>query len=83
MFNFHTMRCILTFQHQSPRITHPAAQPAPPTSVTVNMSTITAAHITETLSHYDALIRQALELGNVQAVMSDHGDAIVSGSNHF
>jgi hypothetical protein len=42
------------------------------------MSALTAANITETLSHYDALVRQALELGDVHAVMSKHGDAIVS-----
>ena len=42
------------------------------------MSTPTAAKITQTLSHFDALVWQGLEDGNIHMVMKEHGLMMVS-----
>ena len=42
------------------------------------MPSLSAQKITDTLSHYDGLIRQALEEGNVVEMLTKHDEALVS-----
>src|SRR5277367_3868085 len=54
-----------------------------PKSFQYKMQPLTAQNITETLSHYDQLIRQALEDGNVVELLTQHDETLVSqGTDH-